>query len=465
MTTSDSADAQINSLTRHPLASFRELLSLSFPLVFSCLSASLLGFCDRLFLSHYSLEVWNAASTSGYVVFLYQTLCSIIATIAQSFIAQHIGAKRLSKVGPIVWQMIWFAFISMLVTYPSSFFAELYFKGTQIEGPALAYFRPMALFNFLFPLNAALTAFFLGRGKTRIIFYANISIQLMNIALDYLLIFGIGSLIPPMGIFGAALATIISEATLCIILFWAFLRPGYIPTYKTNKWQFNPQLFKEMLKVGLPRSIGRGMIISSWAFAAHLLVKTGGNHLLVLTLGTSLFMIFTFMNEGIHQALITIASHILGARKEKAIPHLIRSVFQVLTLAMIILSIPLILLREQVISLFITDNLPIATFELLKRTCIFTWIDCLGNGVNFIGSSFITASRDTFFYACLISTHWITICVPVYLIIGFLKCSPEYFFLIDSINAIVFGILFFLRFRTGVWKKNLLNLHNGVAFN
>ena len=449
----------MTSLTRHPLASFRELVTISLPLVFSCLSASLLGLCDRLFLSHYSLEAWEAASASGSIAFFYQMLCCMIAMIAQSFIGQHIGAKRRSQVGPIIWQVIWFAFLSMLITYPSSFLAELYFKGTEVESSALAYFRPMALCNFLFPLSVALTAFFLGRGKTRIIFYANISIQLLNILLDYLLIFGVGTFIPPLGTFGAALATIISEATLCAILFAKFAHPKYVPTYQTNKRLLNPQLFKQILKVGIPRSIGRGMAIASWAFAAHLLVKSGGNHLLVLTLGTSLFMIFTFMNEGIGQAFTTITSHILGANKEKALAQLLRSASQLLVIAMLILSIPLIFMREQTISLFIPESLPPETLELLKRTCVLVWVVCLANSFNILGASFMTASRDTLFYACLVSTNWITICIPVYWIIGWLQCSPEYFFLIDALSTTICGALFFLRFRKGFWKKHLINLH------
>lgn len=462
MTTSESVDPQISPLSRYPLGSFRELLTLSMPLVFACLSASLLGFCDRLFLSHYSLEAWTAASTSSYIAFLYQMMLSVIAMIAQSFIGQHIGAKRPSNVGPIVWQMIWFAFLSMLITYPSSFVAEIYFRGTEIEAPALAYFRPMAVFNFLFPLNAALSAFFIGRGKTGIIFYANISIQLINIALDYLLIFGVGSIIPPLGTFGAALATIISEATLCLILFSKFSRPEYIPVYNTHQRKLNFSLLKEMLKVGVPRSIGRGMAISAWSFAALLLVKAGGIHLLVLTLGTSLFMIFTFINEGVCQALTTIASHILGAKEEKAINRLMRSAFQILALSMLLLSVPLIFMRDQIISLFISESLSYATFELLKKTCIFAWIACLANGINFIGASFITASRDTFFYACIITLNWVTICVPVYLVIGYFNVSPVYFFTIDSVNTILFGIIYFLRFRKGFWKKHLLSLHHPI---
>ena len=261
MTTSESVDSQIHPLSRYPLGSFRELLTLSTPLVFACLSASLLGFCDRLFLSHYSLEAWTAASTSSYIAFLYQMMLSVIAMIAQSFIAQHIGAKRPSNVGPIVWQMIWFAFLSMLITYPSSFLAEMYFRGTEVEGPALAYFRPMALFNFLFPLNAALSAFFIGRGKTRIILYANISIQLVNIALDYLLIFGIGSILPPLGTFGAALQQLFQKRLSASFFFQNFPNPStYLSTIPTSESLISP-FSKKCLKLVFPVPL-----VEAWRF-------------------------------------------------------------------------------------------------------------------------------------------------------------------------------------------------------
>lgn len=460
MIISENEESQVSRLSKYPLASFRELVTLSVPLIFACLSASLLGLCDRLFLSHHSIEAWNAASTSGYIAFFFQMLCIVIAMISQTFIGQYLGANKPTKIGSIVWQMIWFSLLSMIITYPASFVAEYYFKGTEIESAALSYFRPLALCNFLFPLNAAISAFFIGRGKTRIILFSNLSIQLLNILLDYLLIFGVGSFIPPLGTFGASLATIISEATLCLILFMFFINPKYIPIYRTDKRRLNLKLFKEILKIGIPRALGRGMAISSWAFAAHILVQKGGDHLLVLTLGTSLFMIFTFVNEGMCQALTTIVSHILGANRENAIRRLIRSAFTLLSISMLILSLPLIFFREQIISLFITDPLLPSTLLLLKVTCSLIWVGCLANGINFITASLITASRDTFFYACMVSMNWITICIPVYFVIDYLSFPPFYFFLIDSINTVAFGIIYYLRFKRGMWKKHLQHLHN-----
>jgi len=462
MSVSNSSETSPSTLSRFPLASFQEVFMLSLPLILCLFSASLLNFFDRLFLSHYSLDAWIAASTAGNVSFLYQISCSMIALIAQAFIGQNIGANKLSKVGPIVWQMIWFAFLSMIVTYPTSFLAESYFVGTDVEQASISYFRPMALFNFLFPLASALTAFFIGRGKTRIILVANLIIQALNVCLDYLLIFGFDPLIPSMGVKGAAYATLLSQFCLCLVLFYFFSRPKYDRLYRTDKKKFDFVLFKEILAVGLPRSIGRCIGVAAWTFAAHMLIEKGGDSLLVLTLGVSLFTSFTFINEGFSQAITTIISHVLGANKVKILPLLFRSSFQMVSLSILVLSVPLIFCSDFFIHIFIQEKIHPDQWELLRKTCFCIWLVCLANGFNAIGASLVTASRDTVFYAWATCANWATICIPTYLVINVYHLSPYYFFIIDASSALLIGVLYFYRFKTGRWKKNLLDLHTAT---
>jgi Na+-driven multidrug efflux pump len=52
-------------LTAYPQGSLRELWQISFPLIISLMSASLMLFLDRLFLAHYSLASLNAAAHAG----------------------------------------------------------------------------------------------------------------------------------------------------------------------------------------------------------------------------------------------------------------------------------------------------------------------------------------------------------------------------------------------------------------
>ena len=71
----------------------------------------------------------------------------------------------------------------------------------------LRYFTLLNLFGGLAVINNALAGFFSGRGQTKVPMYVTLAGNLVNIILDYILIFGKFGF-SPMGIEGAAWATI-----------------------------------------------------------------------------------------------------------------------------------------------------------------------------------------------------------------------------------------------------------------
>ena len=444
----------MNQLTKYPIAGVRELLALSFPLVLSAFSAALLCQCDRYFLSHYSLQEWEACSAATGLCFFYQMSLIMIATAAQVFIGQFQGAKKHHLIGPFTWQIIWFSLLSMLITYPLSLISTLYVHGSEIQEPATLYFKYLSSVNFLYPLGAALSAFYIGRGKTRVILLVNLTIQSLNIGLDYLLIFGVQGWIPPMGIKGAAIATMISQSLLCIILLSMFLQKKHIPLYRTDQKGFNRHLLWEGLKTGIPRALARIMAVGSWLVASYLMVQKGGDYLLVLSFGGSIFLIFSFINEGMAQALITITSHILGANiKNTYYKKIVSASLIFLTVTVAILAIPLLGMQDTLISIFIDEPLSPESTALLKECCIWVWVICVANGINRIGTSLNTAARDTLYHAIWNSILWITLCIPVYIGIGQYGWSPSKFFLIDGINCILIGVVLILRFLKESFKK------------
>ena len=61
-----------NSLTKFLPGGIGELASVIWPLVLSFLSASLMNFFNRLFLSHYSIEALEASVTAMNLAMLFQ---------------------------------------------------------------------------------------------------------------------------------------------------------------------------------------------------------------------------------------------------------------------------------------------------------------------------------------------------------------------------------------------------------
>lgn len=81
-------------LTPYPEGSLRELLQISFPLIVSLMSASLMLFLDRLFLAHYSLDSLNAAAHAGASVQFLQFWSIATVCIAEVFVGRFNGAGK-----------------------------------------------------------------------------------------------------------------------------------------------------------------------------------------------------------------------------------------------------------------------------------------------------------------------------------------------------------------------------------
>ena len=435
-----------NTLTKHPIASLRELFALAFPLILTTFSASLLNLTDRFLLSYYSQEAWKACCSAMNLLYLPQLGLIIIASTSQSFVGHFKGARQDKMIGPFIWQMIYFSLLTTLLIFPLILIGKLYFHDIEVEQDATSYFRILAVANFLYPLGATLASFYTGRGKNSIVLITNFAIQILNILLDLLLIFGIPGFIEPHGVLGAAIATVISQGTYCIILFYLFSHKRHVPSFSSRSWKLNPQLLWQGLKTGIPRSFGRTVAVGAWTIATYFLIQRGGDYLLVHSFGLTIFVILSFVNEGVGQALLTFNSHTLASNSSHHFQKSLRSSLYFIAITAALLAIPLVLLPDSIICIFIKDPLSAQSQFYLKECCFWVWVAIIGSGINRIGSSLITAARDTLFYACCLTLQWITLCIPVFIGVEKLGMSPSKFFLIEGLNSGLMGIIFIIRF-------------------
>lgn len=441
-------------LTKYPIASLRELIALSFPLILSLFSGSFMGVCDRVFLAHYSIEAFEQSVSATYLCILFQQPLIRITSMAQVFVGLYTGASQHEKIGGSVWQMIWLSLLSMVITLPfSQFISPFFFQGTIIQDSANDYFNVLMAVNFLYPLSIALTSYFVGRGKTKVIFISTLCSHLLNIGLNYILIFGFGTLIPSMGLFGAALGTAISQGAFCITLFILFLQKRDREQFNTGNYHFNWDSFWMQLRVGLPRAVARVIILTAWVATARVMILKGGNHLIVLSVGGSLILFFTFINDGMCQGMITIASNLMGSQTYQKIWKLVRSGMIFLISTSALLAIPYLLFPEWTLSFFFPEGLPSGeTLALLRRACVWLWLYFLCYGYHAIGLSLVTASRDVTFYMFVIVFIWISSCLPTYIGMNYLNWDADKLWLVMALDSLLYGSIFLYRSTKEKWK-------------
>jgi MATE family multidrug resistance protein len=252
----------------------RQVVALALPMVISHGMWAIMHLIDRLYLLRYSQAALAASLAPGMMQWALICLPMGIAGYANTFVAQYSGAGHPERIGRITWQAVWLSLATLPLAFlagpigeaiftavghtPSSIVRETdYFAGLGIGAPALV-------------LNAALSAFYTGRGKMALVMGANVFSSLVNIVLDYALIFGeFGA--PEMGIYGAGLATSLANWSSVAVLALSMVRPSEArPTHLWRGLRFDGRLLLRLLRYGGPSGIP--MMVEAIGFSALVLL-------------------------------------------------------------------------------------------------------------------------------------------------------------------------------------------------
>lgn len=447
-------------LTPFPQGSMRELWAISFPLMISLMSVSIMLFLDRLFLSHYSLEALNASGNAGMMVQLSQFWVIATVSIAEVFVGRFNGAGKYEKLGQPVWQMIWFSIATILWFIPLGAFAGPYlFHQNGYADLEIQFFSYLMFFAPFAALSGALSAFYIGRGRVKFVTFIMALSNLINIGLDIVLIFGVDSWVPAYGIAGAAVATGIAQTCQAVIFFMAFIRKRNRALHGTGRWQFNKHLFKKCLDIGIPNAIAHSLELLAWVLIFHLMTQLGSDYITVVTISQSIFFLFTFMTEGVSKGAMAIAANFIGSKQHDLIWKLLRSGFKLYLIAFLLLGGILVGYPELLISLFLAkgDALSPATKETLQAACFWVWLFFLFDGINWFFIGLLTAAGDTKFIMKVGGAGpWLVALLPIYIFVFQMGAPADVTWMLIAFYGIASTCIYFWRFRSERWKEVIL---------
>jgi MATE family multidrug resistance protein len=424
----------------------KELLALFFPILIISFSSCFLPFIEQLFFARLSAHTMEIALNVNYVCRIFEGFCIALTLMAQVCVGRWHGAQEFKAIGSGVWQFIWFSALSMAITIPANLiYGTLFFKGTSIETAALPYFYFLMSIGFLYPLGISLSCFYLGRGKTRLVVQATLCSQILNIVLDYFLILGCGKWIPPLGLMGKAISTLIAQGGLCLLLFSIFVKPKYAKIFGTHEWRFQPKLFWECIQPGVLRGVARLLVFASWASTARLMTAKGGDYILVLSIGGTLFLFLTFLGDAIGQSMTTVVSHILGAKEHWMLRQAFRSGTLLVLSVLALLSLPLIFAPSFTFRLLFPE---ISLNAAAVKTIFFgVWVSIGLFTYGFVPVSYILAFKDTKFSVFMGVISWINGYLLMYLALEKLQVQPQYFWVILSVTHCSNVLLYIWRMK------------------
>lgn len=439
----------------------KQLSKICFPLMLSALSASLMIFFDRIILAKYDTQMMVAATSAANIFFIFQFAAMSIAMIAEVFVGQFNGAMQFDKISKPVWQMIWFAVLCGFITIPIGIFGQSWFISPQFALHGQPYFKWMMIFGPAFPFVAALSAFFVGRGKVKIVTLSVILGNLLNCVLVMLFVFGIPGFIAPMGAKGAAIATGIAETCVGLGLLSLFLNAKHRKLYHTHRWYFDKTMFMKCLRYGFPNAIGHMFATAAWAFAMYLLAQRSVEHITIMSIGLTIWMLFSFITDGLQKGVTAIAANYIGAKRPEYLCKILMTGLRLHFLLALVLTIPLIIIPDVLVDFFIPLNdegIDVGHLrDLIIVSCRWLWIAFIFDGMAWVIDGILTAVGDTRFIMLMNSIGTWVFCIgPIYWFVIKMDGSPILSLQLVAAFCLILFTSYYLRYKNKKWQKNTL---------
>ncbi|MGA8165161.1 MAG: MATE family efflux transporter [Waddliaceae bacterium] len=433
---------------------------LAIPLILFLASDSLMHSVDNFLLARYSLLDWQAYNiiADPFIKFLQVPLIRM-ATVAQIYVGQAFSAGEQRRIGLFVWQMIWLSLFSTIIVLPLGWkLWSFCLSGNPLEEPAQGFCHLMVAGNVLFPLGAALSSFYIGRGRMTFVICAMVLTFAVNCLLDFLLIFGVGELLPPMGLLGVGLAKLGAQAFFCLVLFCAFLKAKNRQVYGTNHWLFRLKPFLNCLKVSGSTALYVGLISLSWLVVTKMVAWENDNTLTtVVSFGGSCSSLWMFFNLGIGQVLSVRASQVIGSRDWTLMKQLLRSLMCISSCLLFIIALPLLCFPSLFLSFYFGSESFHALSINLKQTLIFTCIamwcfELIGAFDRTLRSLLSAAGDTTYILAVYIVMIVLFNIIPMYFVLNVWNWPPYTFWYVMNAGILLRNLPLLLRYRQKRWQ-------------
>lgn len=308
-------NAKTNKLLEGPILT--SLITLAVPIVLANILQAGYQLTDAFWVGRLGSAAVAAVSVSFPIMFLSIALGMGLAIAGSTLIAQYFGAKNHAMVNHVAAQtLLMIAIVSVVLSVIGYLLAPtlLHLMGVapDVYGGALGFMRVSfagLLFNFLFFMFQSIMR---GTGETILPVYIVLGTVILNFALDPLFIFGYGA-IPPLGVMGAALATLGTQ-TIAAIIGLSVLFGGKYGIHLS--WQdFTPDFayMRRAFFLGLPASVEQSARALSLTVMTFLIASFGTLTVAAYGVGGNVLQVVLIPGMGISMAISVLVGQNIGA--------------------------------------------------------------------------------------------------------------------------------------------------------
>ena len=449
---------------------YRLVLTIVVPIIVQNSISNFVNLLDNIMVGQVGTDQMSGVAIANQLIFVFNLCVFGALSGADIYGAQFFGAKDLEGVR----HTFRFKLICMLLLLAGSFFVlltygenllKLYLTGDSGAGDAeltlrcgLEYLRIILISIPAFGMTQIYAGTLRVCGETLLPMKAGLFAVLTNFVLNYLLIFGVGGVIPAMGTAGAAIATVTSRyVELGYILLktkrqrkrYAFL-DGVYKTLRIPK-----ALAASILKRGMPLFINEGMWSAGMAALTQQYSLRGLTVVAALNISSTIANLFNTVFLAMGNAIAVLAGQALGARDNERAKSTVSKVMATSVSSCFVMGGLLILFAPLVPRLYNTEQSvrDLATMFMITAACcmpINAYAHCCYFTLRSGGRTIITFLFDSFF-------TWVVCVSSAYALANYTSLPITTIYPIvtslELIKCIAGGILV----HKGVWINNIVD--------
>ena len=331
--------------------SYKQILSLSVPIMLGSAAQNIIVLCDNVFLYHYSALDFAAVGLVGVFYLIIASIGYGFSRGGQIIIARRNGEHNYKSAGTDFQALFVFELLLSIIMFLFLYFGSERFFSHFINNPdilqkCVEYIKPRSFGVFFSYLGVSLIAFYTGIANTKFIIYDTIVLILVNVYLNYVLIFGHFGF-PAMGITGAALASTLSEVVAFIVFIVYMIydksnrKYGLLSIHRL-KWSS----FASMFNISFPIVFQSILGIGSWFLFFSFIENVGSRELEISNLLRTIYLILSIPCWGYAAGINTLVSNFIGNKKRQAVLPLILKTTKINLISTALISLPIVIFPE-----------------------------------------------------------------------------------------------------------------------
>lgn len=374
------------------------LTKLVVPIFIETLLIMMLGAVDTIMLSQYSDESVAAVGVVNQIVMFAFLIFEVINIGTSVLCSQYLGAKLHDKmiqvVGvSLVLNIVVGLAVSCILHFGASYLLNLMGLRPELLQYGIGYMEIVGAFAFFQAISLTISASLRSANKAIYPMLVTVLVNIMNIAGNYILIFGKFGL-PALGAEGAAISTSVARGVSMVVLFIILFRK-HIPKFPLVLFRPFPWIeLKNLLKIGIP-SAGENMSYSfSQVVITYFINILGNNALATRTYTVNIVMFVYLFAIAMAQGGAISIGHLVGQNKIRAAYLLGKYVMRLSILVSLILSCLWAVFGHTIFSMLTNNE------EIIKLGVTIMTIDILveiGRAVNIYATNALRSAGDVNF--------------------------------------------------------------------